>query len=170
MTLIMQACLTADLIDLAEKVGRPITEDDVEPMTWLLYQGNEAVSGGTYVHGITNLHRWVRRATSWWLDDGYDLLLTPTLAEPPAALGDIGNQSDGGLTAMARSLPFAVFTAPFNMTGQPAMSVPLHMSAKGLPIGVQFVAAPFREDVLFRVAAQLEQAQPWADRRPPLHA
>jgi amidase len=170
MTLIMQACLTADLIDLAEKVGRPITEGDVEPMTWMLYQGSEAVGGGAYVHGLTNLHRWVRRATSWWLDDGYDLLLTPTLAEPPAAIGDIGNQSDGGLTAMARSLPFAVFTAPFNMTGQPAMSVPLHVSPKGLPIGVQLVAAPFREDVLFRVAAQLEQAQPWADRRPPLHA
>ncbi len=112
------------------------------------------------------MHEWNRRVCAWWLDDGYDLLLTPTCAEPPPELGDlIRPETDG-----ARLLPFAIFTAPFNVSGQPAMSVPLHWTASGLPVGVQVVAAPNREDVLFRVAGQLEAAQPWADRRPPVHA
>ena len=73
---------------------------------------------------------WTRRIVAWWLDDGFDLLLTPTLAEPPPVLGDIGGRSDGGGNAAARSLPFAAFTAPFNVTGQPAMSVPLYWSRR----------------------------------------
>ena len=109
------------------------------------------------------MHRGTRAAISWWLDDGFDLLLTPALAEPPPVLGDLPGDP-------ARLLPFAIFTAPFNITGQPAMSVPLYVAASGLPIGVQLVGAPYREDVLFRIAAQLEQAKPWFETRPPLHA
>ena len=112
------------------------------------------------------MHAWTRRTVSWWLDDRFDLLLTPTLAEPPPELGDLTDPASDG----ARLLPFAIFTAPFNVTGQPAISVPLYFAASGLPIGVQLVAAPFREDVLFRLAGQLESARPWADRRPPVHA
>jgi amidase len=69
-----------------------------------------------------------------------------------------------------RSGPFAVYTSPFNITGQPAISLPLHWNADGLPIGVQLVAAYAHEDVLFRVAAQLEEARPWMGRRPQVHA
>jgi amidase len=85
-------------------------------------------------------------------------------------LGDVGRQDDGGLNAAARSIPFAAYCAPFNVTGQPAMSVPLFWSDAGLPIGVQLVGAPYREDLLLRVAAQLGEARPWAQRRPPVHA
>ena len=167
---VMMSSLRADLAHLAEIAGRPITADDVEPMTWLFYEASAGIDGGAYVRAINEMHRWTRRVASWWFDQGYDLLLTPTLAEPPPVLGDVGRQDDGGLNAAARSIPFAAYTAPFNVTGQPAMSVPLYWSDAGLPIGVQLVAAPFREDLLFRVAAQLEAARPWADRRPPVHA
>jgi amidase len=89
------------------------------------------------------------------------------MAKPPAPLGEIrGDDVDGALLA---ATPYAAFTVPFNVTGQPAMSMPLSWN-DGLPIGVQFVAAPGREDVLFRLAAQLEALRPWIDRRPRVHA
>ena len=166
---VMMSSLRADLAWISEVAGRPLTADDVEPMTWLFYESGAAFDGGAYVTAINELHRWTRRVVSWF-DGGFDLLLTPTVAEPPPVLGDVGRQDDGGFNAAGRSVPFAAYTAPFNVTGQPAMSVPLHWTESGLPIGVQLVAAPFREDVLFRVAAQLETARPWADRRPPVHA
>jgi amidase len=89
------------------------------------------------------------------------------MARPPAPLGEIrGDDADG---AMLAATPYAAFTVPANVTGQPAMSVPLAWSG-GLPIGAQLVAAAAREDLLFRVAAQLETARPWAGQRPPIHA
>jgi len=167
---VMMSCLRADLAVLAEIAGRPLTADDMEPMTWLFYETSGGYSGGDYVRAIAEMHRWTRRVESWWSVQGYDLLLTPTLAEPPPLLGDVGGQADGGLNAAGRSIPFAAYTAPFNVTGQPAMSVPLASSPTGLPVGVQLVGAPYREDLLIRVAAQLEHARPWAQRRPPVHA
>jgi len=167
---VMMSCLRADLAEIAEIAGRPLTEQDMEPMTWLYYETSGGYGGGDYVHAVYEMHRWTRRVTSWWCDDGYDLLLTPTLAEPPPVLGDVGNQHDGGLNAAGRSIPFAAYTAPFNVTGQPAISVPLYWTESGLPIGIQLVAAPYREDLLIRIAAQLEQARPWVDRRPPVYA
>jgi amidase len=169
-TTVMMSSLRADIAALGETAGRPLTADDVEPMTWMLSEGGAAIDAGTYVGALARMHDWARRTMEWWLDDGFDLLLTPTCAEPPPVIGDIGNQDDGGLQASARSLPFAVFTAPFNVTGQPAMSLPLYVSAASLPIGTQLVGAPYREDVLFRVAAQVEAARPWIDNRPPLLA
>jgi amidase len=169
-TTVMTSWVRADLAEIAEIAGRPLTADDVEPMTWLYHELSSAFDGGAYVNALNELHRWTRRVVSWWTDDGFDMLLTPTVAEPPPLIGDIGRQDDGGGNSAARSIPFAAYPAPFNVTGQPAMSVPLYWSESGLPIGVQLVSAPFREDLLIRLAAQLEQARPWADRRPPVHA
>ena len=163
-TYVMAASLRAEIADIVAIAGRPLTEDDVEPSTWAQYEGGAGIDAGTYVSALTRLQKAVRSIISWWVDDGFDILLTPTLAEPPPVLGDVPGDF------AARGLPFAIFTAPFNITGQPAMSVPLYVSASGLPIGVQLVGAPFREDVLIRLAAQLEQARPWAGVRPPLHA
>jgi amidase len=167
---IMLTDVRATLMQLAETLGRPVTADDVEPLTWMNYEASLDIDNGTYVLAVKKAQAWTRRMAAWWLDDGFDILLTPTCAEPPPLLGDIGDQSQGGAQAAARSLPFAVFTAPFNVTGQPAMSMPLYHAASGLPIGVQLVGAPNREDVLIRLAAQLEEARPWSGRVPPVHA
>jgi amidase len=168
-TAVMFTALRADLAELGEQIGRPITSEDVEAGTWGTFEAGAGIDGASYVRALTKMHAWNRRMAAWWEDDGYDVLLTPTCAEPPPLLGDLIDPAAG----TARQLPFAMFTAPFNVTGQPAMSVPLHWSDTGssvLPIGVQLVAATGREDLLLRLAAQLEAARPWADRRPPVHA
>lgn len=98
--------------------------------------------------------------------DGFDLLLMPTLAEPPPRLGEFVSTAAEPLAAGLRAARLTPFTTYANVTGQPAISLPLFWSAGGLPIGVQLVAAYGREDLLIRVAAQLEAARPWAGRRP----
>ena len=105
----------------------------------------------------------------WWAS-GFDLLLTPTLPQPPPPLGTFTPSREDPVAAGMRAAQFAGFTSPFNMTGQPAISLPLEWNDEGLPIGIQLAAAYGREDLLIRVAAQLEQARPWAERRPPIHA
>jgi amidase len=165
-TTVMLTSLRADLAEVATVIGRPVTADDMESATWASFEAGAAIDAGAYVETLKKMQAWSRRAIAWWLDDGFDLLLTPTLAEPPPVLGELTDPETGG----GRLLPFVLFTAPFNVTGQPAMSVPLSQSASGLPVGVQLVGAPYREDLLIRVAAQLEQARPWAARRPPVHA
>ncbi len=165
-TTVMVSSLRADLAEVEEIIGRPVTADDMEAGTWASYQTGAAVDAGAYVGALKKMQAWARRTIAWWLDDGFDLLLTPSLAEPPPVLGDLTDPETGA----GRLLPFVLFTAPFNVTGQPAMSVPLAMSPAGLPVGVQLVGAPYREDLLFRVAGALERAQPWADRLPAVHA
>jgi amidase len=118
---------------------------------------------------VSALQGSTRDLADWW-DGGFDLLLTPTLGEPPLPLGTFAAQPDNPLHGFFRAAQFVPFTVQFNITGQPAISLPLSWNADGLPIGSQLVAAYGREDVLLRVAAQLEQARPWADRRPPVHA
>lgn len=165
---VLAAGVVFDVNRLAEIAGREITAHDVEPMTWMQYEIGRATTAGEYVDAIHLAHRWSRDVVSWW-QDGFDLLLTPTCAEPPPRLGDVHGTAENPFRALERAIPFAAFTGPFNVTGQPAISLPLHWGDDGLPIGVQLVAAPFREDVLLRVAAQLEAARPWAERRPLVH-
>jgi amidase len=165
-TAVMLSSLRADLAEVEGIIGRPVTADDMEPSTWANYEAGAALDAGSYVAALKKMQAWTRRTIAWWFDDGFDLLLTPSLAEPPPVLGDLTDPATGG----SRLLPFVLFSAPFNVTGQPAMSVPLSTSAAGLPVGVQLVGKPYREDLLIRVASQLEQAAPWADRRPPVHA
>ena len=172
---LMSTNVVADLREIEGIVGRELTADDVEPLTWEYATMGRGYTGADYLESIHGAHAWTRRVASWFepLDgsDGFDLLLTPTLAETPPEIGDLVGTKEDPWHGMARATPFAAYTAAFNVTGQPAMSVPLNWDADtNLPIGVQLVATHTREDLLLRVAAQLEEARPWADRRPPVFA
>jgi amidase len=150
------------------KIGREITPDDVEPLTWTLAELGKSISAPDYIdaeHAAIELGRGAEE----WFASGYDLLLTPTLGEPPVTLGTF-QTPDEPMLGFMRAATFVPFTPLNNMTGTPAISLPLSWNSDNLPIGVQLQSAYGREDVLLRVAGQLEQAQPWADRRPPVHA
>ncbi|MDP6977014.1 MAG: amidase family protein, partial [Myxococcota bacterium] len=142
------------------------TIDDVEPDNWRFKEIGESVGAAAYIATVNWFHAWHRRMASWWSDDGFDVLVTPTLGAPPPKLGWLSDPEHGG----SRVLDYMLFTAQFNVTGQPAVSLPLHQNADGLPVGVQFVGAYAREDLLIRLASQIESAAPWAGRTPPVWA
>jgi amidase len=156
------------LAAVADKVGKPITSDDVEPLTWALAELGRGCAAPQYIAAIDATHALGRRLASWW--ERFDLLLTPTTAQPAPRLGELVPSKDNPFDAYARSAPFGCFTSAFNQSGQPGISLPVHQTTENLPVGAQLVAAYGREDLLLRVAAQLEQAIPWKDRRSPLHA
>ena len=112
------------------------------------------------------LQGYTRRMARWWEVEGHDLLVTPVIAAPPPPLGWLSDPEEG----LVRVTGLMQYTAQFNVTGQPAVSLPLHWTADGLPVGVQLVAAYGREDLLIRIASQLEQASPWKDKHPPVSA
>ncbi|MDO8390610.1 MAG: amidase family protein [Actinomycetota bacterium] len=150
---------------VAEQIGRDLVPGDVELVNWAQAEFARGVNGVDYALALAANVEFRRAVQQWW-HDGFDLLLTPTLGEPPAAIGTFANDPTNPMAPMVRALTYVPFTPAFNASGQPAISLPLHWTPEGLPIGVQLVAAYGREDVLLRVAAQLEAAQPWADRHP----
>ena len=150
-------------------IGKPVGPDDVDPLNWALGEMGRACTAMQYLETLEWLHGYSRRVAGWWAG-GFDVLLTPTLPQPPPPLGTFDPTVGDPVLAGMRAAQFAVYTSPFNMTGQPAISLPLGWSSEGLPVGVQMVGAYGREDVLLRVASQLEAAEPWAGRRPPVHA
>jgi amidase len=145
--------------------GAPIAAEDVEPLTWALAEIGRERNSGEYLAAVGQ-HQALGRMFAGLHESGFDLLLTPTMGEPPPPLGSFDDSGADPMEAFHRAFIDGCFTAAFNATGQPAISLPLHWSEAGLPIGVQLVAPLGREDLLLRVAAQLEQALPWADRRP----
>jgi amidase len=159
----------ATLDQLGTVVGRQVGPEDVEPLTWALAEEGRRRSAGQYLGAVAQ-HQGVARAIAGWFESGFDLLLTPTMGEPPTPLGAFDDSGPEPLRAIQRGVQTAAFTAIFNATGQPAISLPLRRNDDGLPIGVQLIAPCGREDVLIRVGAQLERARPWADRLPPVFA
>ncbi len=149
----------------AAMLGRELREDEVEPVNWAQAEFSKQLSAVDFARAQVAVAEY-RRATQQWWADGWDLLLTPTLAEPPLEIGALDPKPGDPMAGMRRAAEFVPFTPPFNTSGQPAINVPLHWNDDGLPIGVQLVAAYGREDVLIQVAGQLEAASPWADRRP----
>ena len=162
---VITAAQTRARLPFAEKVlGRPVTSEDVETVTWAYAENARQFSASDYVEAINVMHRTGRVVGRFFT--GYDILLTPTMCTPPHKLGQVSMMRTDIEAFRDVVLGDVAFTQLFNASGNPAMSVPLHWSAEGLPVGVQF-AAPFGDEAtLFRLAAQLETARPWANRRP----
>jgi amidase len=158
----------AALTQLSVALGRELGPDDVEPLTWALAEMGRKVSGGDYLVAVAQ-HQLLTRMIAG-VYETFDLLLTPTLGEVPPPLGTFDDSGPNPLDAIRRAGLTAAFTALANVTGQPAISLPLAWSEDGLPIGIQLIGPYGGEDVLIRLAAQLEEAHPWAERVPPIFA
>ncbi len=148
------------------RIGKKITREIVEPLNWALQEKGRQQSPSAYLLALEDLQKVSREVARLFLH--HDVWLTPTLAEPPVPLGTFDSTPDNPLQGWYRSGKLMPFTSIWNVTGQPAMSVPLHWNQANLPIGVQFIGRFGDEATLFRLAAQLEQAKPWAKQRPPL--
>jgi amidase len=164
------SCHAVFALEQEEQIARrKITEDDVEFGTWYLVERGRAISATQYLASVQWMHGWTRRVVRWWSEQGFDLLLTPTIATPPPRLGALVPKPGNPEESLESIVATIQFTPQFNVTGQPAISLPLYWNAQGLPIGIQLVAPFGREDMLLRIAARLEEARPWRDRRPPIH-
>ncbi|GMU78005.1 MAG: 6-aminohexanoate-cyclic-dimer hydrolase [Acidimicrobiia bacterium] len=187
----VHAAATAAAVDaVARDLGRPVTEEDVEPATWVHAEQGRGYTGVEIVAAQDRIVAWTRRVGAFF--ETHDLLVTPTLGMLPPPLGRLRSASPAGNGPRAREsggetgevpgevpgeaevmllqAQFSGFCPAWNWTGFPAITLPLGHSTSGLPIGVQLVAAYGREHLLLQAAAQLEQAMPWADHRPPIHA
>ncbi len=177
----------ADIAEGEVLTGKKARYGEFEPATWALGLLGRQISAGEYASALRSLQYAARQVGAFF--ERYDVLLTPTLATPPMEIGWLqptgvkafalkllGSLNAGallnklaGIEALAEEVfAFIPFTPVFNVTGQPAMSVPLVWNDEGLPIGMHFVARFGEEATLFRLAGQLEQARPWFDRRPPV--
>lgn len=148
------------------QLGREVTEQDLEPITWQYYQANKSITAEQLARARITLQQTAARIAT--LQNTYDVLLSPTMAKPPVELGKMSlNQDRADFEKEAVSA--SAFTMLYNATGQPAMSVPLHWTPENLPVGVMFAARYGDETTLFQLAGQLERAAPWFNRVPGLH-
>ncbi len=148
--------------------GKIPAPDYFEPLTWALYEMGKKQTASSYLLSLTLLQRIARDLARASLK--YDVWITPTLAEPPVPLGTFDSPPENPLHGYRRAEKFVPFTPICNITGQPAMSVPLYWNEEKLPVGTHFIGRFGDEATLFRLAAQLEAARPWSGRRPPVCA
>ena len=150
----------------AERRGSPIREDELEKLTWLVYQEGKKATSVKYADAMYTLHGFARAFTRSFAN--YDVILTSTNCRVPYPLGFMDTNAADLTDYGERLYNFMPNTQPFNVAGLPAASMPLGWSDDGLPIGLQFAAKMGDEATLFRLGAQIEQAQPWRDKRPTL--
>jgi Asp-tRNA(Asn)/Glu-tRNA(Gln) amidotransferase A subunit family amidase len=162
---IISANIRATLEARAAALGRELEPGDVERVTWARAVDGHTARAADYARSIGVVHRIGRVVARFFT--GYDIVLSPTMFQPPYPLGILDLMTNDVERYTEAILGSIGFTALFNSAGSPAMSVPLAWSRAGLPIGVQFAARFGDEATLFRLGAQLESAQPWAERRPP---
>ena len=152
--------------DWARRTGRTPTDKMFEPFVWAFRDRAREISAPEYLLIVQDLQRISRDIARFFVD--YDMWLTPTLGTPPVPLGTFSYDEGDAFELRRRMAAFSPYTYIANVTGQPAMSVPLHWNADGLPVGTQFFGRFGDEAGLFRLAAELELARPWGERRPPV--
>ena len=167
-TAIWQAGVANTIKAIAQLIGRMPNDDEIEPLTKTLYEEGKDIDAASYLIAVSQMQVMARQVAAF--HEQYDLWLTPTLGEPPVPLGTFESTPDDPMSGFTRAAEFVPFTPLQNATGQPAMSVPLYWNDEGLPIGVHFVGRFGDEATLFRLASQLEDARPWAHKRPPVSA
>ena len=167
--MILAAALSASNMahDYATMIGHQPSLDDVEISSRALIEHGRGLSAVDLVQAVKRTHRIGREVARFMVD--YDVMLTPTLAAPPIPLGILAPHNPDLAGHTHNIFAFAAFTPLANITGQPAITLPLCHNAEDLPVGLHFAARFGDEATLFRLAAQLEQAKPWADRRPPIY-
>jgi amidase/6-aminohexanoate-cyclic-dimer hydrolase len=152
------------LADAAKTLGRAVGENDVEPVTWEMNQAGKRTDAVAYARALAAMHQTGLAMARF--QETYDVILSPTLAKPPVPLGVLSLSPQDRQAFLREIVEFSPYTGLYNVTGQPSMSVPLGWTEDGLPLGVMFSARFGDEATLFRLAAQLEKAKPWADRKP----
>ena len=157
---------TANHVDLRLKaLGRKLRPDDLENVTRLAVEEGRRLAAREYANALLMAHRTGRRLAGFFNE--YDIILSPTLADPPLPLRGLDMMGDDLDVYMERMWDHMAFTPLYNLSGCPAVSLPMHMTPDGLPVGVQIGTAFGNEALLFRLSSQLEEAHPWRDRRPP---
>ena len=167
-TTVVAAHVAHNLDSWGRELGRELTEVDVEERNWMFAAIGRSFTAPQYLDAIFWQQEWSRRMATWWKStltpNGFDILCTPVLNGPPPKIGWLSDPIEG----LGRVTSIMQYTAQFNVTGQPAISLPLWWTENGLPVGIQFVAPFGREDLLIRLASELEAACPWHDRVPEL--
>ncbi|MCP4753893.1 MAG: amidase [Proteobacteria bacterium] len=161
---VINANARLDLVKRAAALGREPSPDDVEHITWIMAENGRSTTAVEYIQAVQDIHGIGRGVAQFF--ETYHILVSPVLLSPPVPLGTLDTMSTDTRTYAINFAKFFGFTNLFNATGQPSMSVPLFWTDDDLPVGLQFTARFGDEALLFRLAAQLEQAQPWKERRP----
>ena len=156
--------VTSTFDALAAFIGRPVTEQDVEPLTWHFYEAGKSVSASEYIEAWNSLYGVGRMIAQFF--EHYDVLLTPTLAKAPVAIGEIDTHHPSPETNFLSLIDYANYTPIFNATGQPSLSLPLCESKEGLPIGMMLTGRYGEEETLISLGSQLERAHPWRGKHP----
>jgi Asp-tRNA(Asn)/Glu-tRNA(Gln) amidotransferase A subunit family amidase len=161
---IMAGNVRSILEDRAAEIGRDFGPDDIESFTWIMTEAVQARGASDYARSIRTIHAIGRQIERFL--QSYDVILSPTLGAPPERIGALSLSNPDPAQFTTAVMTSVGYTQIFNASGHPAMSVPLHWNEAGLPIGIQFAGRLGDEAGLLRLAAQLEEASPWFDRRP----
>ena len=164
---IVSVCVAREIEGIGKLLGRELRENDVEPLNWVLAARGRETAAKDYLSCVDELHAFSRLYASFFSGpNGFDILVTPTMATPPPALGSMVGTAEDPLLGFRKSVPLIAYTSPINISGQPGISLPLFTTSEGIPIGVQLISSYGQEALLLRLANELAMIAPWNDRHP----